>query len=712
MFRTRGILLGLLVIVSFLSGSVGVTGSGTVRQRVGSEDVPRTLTRTTPVSAPLRPALDAISQPPAALTPPAGRSEVQVTLSAAHSTTSWDARDTERQTFDLPLLYLRREREATAVVDRTLAIRIAGLPAAAEIQIQVISRRVDISTAIRHRETRSYRLPDRPCTSEHPCTIPWTFDASTTPSDLYTLRVQDPAGDTLWKSPHPDRPDFALLDTWDVQVGSAQNRPYTVRVYYGTLFPFAKGQKDFDNRLPPNDVTDFIEHEFAPIIQETWRTQLQDWGFGDPIHPDWDPDQLVEIFITDPPFALFDGTGTYSRFNSTGGRLYPERRIWWFSSNNAFEAYDSLQNGYKMLFAHEFFHLAQWNVLLLSGNPTNYALNLFIEAQGKFAPSVQYPELELSRDHVVSSDSTYGRAANRFLTLRLNGSYKEMEAESVHKYDLTLYWRFLYEQYRDMEIIRVALEEMACHYTPDIVTSVGDVMDSAFARVDGPFRTYEESLVAFARANYALANYALRLESGRCAVLDQAECAGLYHDPQDVYATPPLEAQLDYDGIGLTERGFTRTSSGMEPAGLSGSNTVRGEPDAVGALAYGGAIPASYGMDFIEVYLDPALYGQPLTVRFQGAGAVARFNVQVWKLAPGPWKPGAVIEQPAVMARTAGGAQVYTIPSLDTETYDRLVLIITRVDANEATDPNGNYRVVLDMVARLQGRGNGNSRYA
>jgi hypothetical protein len=349
-----------------------------------------------------------------------------------------------------------------------------------------------------------------------------------------------------------------------------------------------------------------------------------------------------------------------------------------------------------VLFAHEFFHLAQWNVLLLSGNPTSYALNLFIEAQGKFAPSVQYAELELSRDHVVSSDSAYGRAANRFLTLRLNSSYADLEAERAHKYDAALYWRFIYEQYRDMEIIRVSLEEMAYQYTPDIVTAVGDAMDSAFARVDGPFRTFEESLVAFARANYALANYALRLESGRCAVVDPAECAGLYYDPQYVYATPPLEAQLDYDGIGLTERGFTRTSSGMEFAGLSDPNTVRGEPDAVGALAYNDAIPASYGMDFIEVHLDPALYGQPLTVRFQGTGAVARFNVQVWKLAPGPWKPRAVIEQPAVMAQTADGSQVYTIPSLDTETYDRLALIITRLDSGETADPLGTYHVTVD----------------
>jgi hypothetical protein len=117
-------------------------------------------------------------------------------------------------------------------------------------------------------------------------------------------------------------------------------------------------------------------------------------------------------------------------------------------------------------------------------------------------------------------------------------------------------------------------------------------------------------------------------------------------------------------------------------------------------LAYVGTIPASYGMDFIEVHLDPALHGQPLTVRFQGVGTVARFNVQVWKLAPGPWKPRAVTEQPAVMAPSADGAQVYTIPSLDTETYDRLALIITRLDSEEMADPFGGYQVTLESTGR------------
>ena len=36
-----------------------------------------------------------------------------------------------------------------------------------------------------------------------------------------------------------------------------------------------------------------------------------------------------------------------------------------------------------------------------------------------------------------------------------------METDLTDKYDAALYWRFLYEQYGDMAIIRAALEEIA-----------------------------------------------------------------------------------------------------------------------------------------------------------------------------------------------------------------------------------------------------------
>jgi hypothetical protein len=62
-------------------------------------------------------------------------------------------------------------------------------------------------------------------------------------------------------------------------------------------------------------------------------------------------------------------------------------------------------------------------------------------------------------------------------------------------------------------------------------------------------------------------------------------------------------------------------------------------------------------MDFVDVVLDPAAEGQPLAIEFHPApGADAKFN---------------------------------------TTAYNRLGLIITRFDANEDSDPAGEYTILL-----------------
>jgi hypothetical protein len=582
--------------------------------------------------------------------------EVQVTLAALNHTTSWDAGDVEREKFELPVLYLHREREAAAEAERTLEVQITGLAAGAEIQVEALSWHVDRSSGERHNVTTHFVAPDQACSVEEPCTVRWTWDAATSLSDFYALRVENVAGEPLWESPHPERPDFVALDTWEVGVDD-----YTVRIYYATLFPFAKGENDLENRLAPGAVTDFIEYVFVAMVVDTWHTQFEEWGFGDPMHPDWDGDKVVEIIVTAPPLALLDGVGPYTVCIDGKRQPYPERRIWWPASSNNYQAYDFLANGYKVTFAHEFFHMAQWNVLLGTGRPTQFAHNVFLEAQAGFAPSVQYPEIEIEERHVVS-DISAGRAANRFLTGRLNSSYRELEAERVFRYDAGLYWRFLYEAYGDMGVIRAALEEMARHYSPDTVGLMDDAMDAALARLDGPFGSYEESLVAFARANYGL-----RLENGHCAATDLTACGEGYYDPKGVYADPALEAKLTVGGGGLT---------------------------------YEGGIPASYGMDFLEVQLDPALEGQPLTVTFQGQGAVARFNVQVWRLGDGEAKPHAVTAEPEVVPPADDGAHVYVIPAVDRSAYRRLALIVTRLDADETADAMGSYRITLETTSQ------------
>jgi hypothetical protein len=633
MRRARSTIITLFLITLCLNASVSKPASGKDAQRTGSP---------------------ADNLPPPYQEPGA---KVQVTLSAPYSTTSWDDRDPGRENFALPLLYLHHQRIAATEADRTLVINLSGPVGGTEIKIEAISHHVDVSTGYRHTVARRFLLPHHPCTQDEPCTFHWTFGTNTTLSDLYTLHIRNAIGQLLWQNPNPDRPDFVILDTWDVKPGE-----YTVRVFYATLFPFARGQADLDNRLAPPVVTDFIEHQFVPLILETWHTQFHTWGFG-PIHPAWDRDKVVEIFITDPPFALFGGTGTYTISAAGKGNPYPERRLWWFSSNNSFREYDTLENAYRVLFSHEFFHLVQWNAILSAGCSTKKWTNVFIEAQAKFAPTVQYPELELQGDHSVRANTTYLGVARRFLQLRLNSSYEALEAETAHLYDTALYWRFLYEQFGDMGVIRAALEEMACGYGPDIVASLEDVLDSALARFDGPLQTFEESLIAFAQANYAL-----RLENGRCLTTDPGGCTGKYYDPHRRYTDhPSLEAELYHDGPSLT---------------------------------YHGAIGTSFGMDFIEVHLDPALHGQPLSIALQSEGA--RFDAQLWRLQAGEKRPFAVAQHPEPMHRAGGNLYTYHIRHLDTTQYNTLALIITRLDPDEREDPTGNYHLTLAVPRPIQ----------
>jgi hypothetical protein len=632
MHKSRSVIMALLAIMLCLSMGISHAASGRDARRTASRG-------------------DNLRYPHQTL-----HSEIQVTLSAPYSTTSWDDRDPDQRNFDLPLLYLHRERKATAAADRRLAVNLSGPVGGTEIEIELISQHVDVSTGEQHTVARRFLLPSRPCTQDDPCTVRWALDARTMLSDFYTLQIKDDTGHLLWENPRPDQPDFVILDTWDVSLGE-----YAVRVYYATLFPFARGQADVDNRLAPGAVVDFIEHRFVPIILETWHTQFRTWGFG-PIDPAWDRDKVVEIFITDPPFALFGGTGTYTISVYEDDSPYPERRLWWFSSNNSFRDYDSLENGYRAVFSHEFFHLVQWNAILSAGCSTRRWANVFIEAQGKFAPTVQYPELELLGDHLIGAHSAYHRVARRFLELRLNTSYEILEAEGTYLYDAALYWRFLYEQFGDMGIIRAALEEMACGTEPDIVTSLDDVMDATLARFEGPYQTFEESLTAFAQANYAL-----RLENGRCSTAQPSGCGGRYYDPDHLYTDyPSLEAELFHNGDVLT---------------------------------YRGTIPSSFGTDFLEVRLGRALHGQPLSITLQSEGA--KFSVQLWKLQDGEKKPHAVTPYPEPIEETSGNLYTHYIPHMDTTQVDRLAFIVTRLDPAERADPAGSYYLTLDSSANI-----------
>ena len=107
-------------------------------------------------------------------------------------------------------------------------------------------------------------------------------------------------------------------------------------------------------------------------------------------------------------------------------------------------------------------------------------------------------------------------------------------------------------------------------------------------------------------------------------------------------------------------------------------------------------------MDYVEILLDSELQGKPLTIEiFTNPKYEAKFNIQLWKLSDTDdrTKPGSSprIASPIEIIEevTTAGTYSYEIPEIDTEEFNRLGLIITRLDSNENLDPNGNYTIVL-----------------
>jgi hypothetical protein len=75
-------------------------------------------------------------------------------------------------------------------------------------------------------------------------------------------------------------------------------------------------------------------------------------------------------------------------------------------------------------------------------------------------------------------------------------------------------------------------------------------------------------------------------------------------------------------------------------------------------------------------------------------GTEAVFRVQLWRLADEPLVPQDTAPE-SVEQGSRDGAFVYVLPQIDTAQYQRLALIITRVDADEELDRVGAYTSVL-----------------
>lgn len=479
--------------------------------------------------------------------------------------------------------------------------------------------------------------------------------------------------------------------------------PDELIVTYTDMVPYQKSIRDPAGRLPREEVPGYVGGELVPRMVEAFRVQTDDWGF--PWHDAWTshrrgPDrERLSVALSDGQ-TWFHGRAPYRAdskmsINVTGGE-------------NAH--YDTLTEGLMSAFHHELFHNLQRNINQAYGGRGNIdgaedAWEFFTEGTAVVASSAGQPGAEFA-----AGTRAYASRANSFLgrgyalNSDLNRSY-----ESMVPYRAGFYWRFLYEQCgRDedggldpaagMAVIRRALmilysgEVVDIGASTDLVQGLPGVMDRALSESACPFETYAESVTAFTRAIYML-----QLEDGRCAAPGVSEDCGFY-DPHNVYHEPPV------------------------------SKVVYAE----GGLEHNDEIPNSFGVDFVELILDPTVDGKPLTVEVRPTpGATAAFAVEVWELShPGEdpatafaaasaaapaaeiarqaWKlraseteqtskpnPPQQVRPRARRAATLDGTLSYATPAVNTAETNRLGLVITRLDANERLDPVGSYTIVM-----------------
>jgi hypothetical protein len=407
---------------------------------------------------------------------------------------------------------------------------------------------------------------------------------------------------------------------------------------------------------------------------EAYRVQTDEWGFL--WYPEWtgyragNDEERLSVALADGQtwfHGKAPGQGNSGiSINVSRGRV----------------EYDTLTDGLMSTFHHELFHNHQRNLNQHLGGSgrvggVDSAWDFFAEGMAVLASSVGQPDVQFSqtwgsRAYLTNARGFVGR--ERISKGDLNVSYQRMNA-----YHAAAYWRFLYEQCgglaggledpaSGMEVIRRALvtlysgEIVDTGSSTDLVKSMPAIMDRTLEGVSCRFRTYEESLLAFARAIYAL-----RLEGGRCAGPGTPTGCGFY-DPENLYHKPAVSTII-----------------------YSGEEIVYSAAD----QPYPTGIPNSFGIDLVDVELDATANGELLAIEVYGApGSDAVFNVELWKLADQP--RAAQIAVPETMKRTGlDGQPVYIIPAIDTAEYNSLGLIITRTDAQESLDSEGAYTVVL-----------------
>ena len=594
---------------------------------------------------------------------------------------------------DIPYLVLYRNAQLTAPQERSIQITLNGI----EIPAQGLS--VNLTVETQHGDPdlggddsqrivvwQEERRIDSDIQAGAPIgfmlefggMIPTDDGFIPTPTDYfsYRLTVTDANNNLL----HLFEQEYAFLmeSQWvaplpEVHEDAPGAAPDELVVYYCDMFPFQKSLADEITRLSRTQIHQYVQTELVPGMVEAFRTQSQDWGLV--WHQAWssyrlnEPANRLSVALT-KRWTWFHGSAPVMGYAGISINV----------EGSASAEYDTLRDGIISAFHHELFHNYQRGLNLHLGNNgiidgKDGAWQVFTEGMAVFVSSVGMSEMEFAPN---AAERAYFSRANKFIASRggvggeLNGSYRSMVP-----YRASIYWRFLYEKCggmnngnenptAGMQVIQNTLsvlytgEVVDMQTSADMVSYLPEVMDHALAGSSCPFTTYRESLVAFANAIYSLG-------------LETRNSPALF-DPNHLYTRPPVHEIL-YIGETID---YTPAEN-QQAAG----------------------IPSSFGIDFVELVLSPELNGQPLTLEFYGtSGAAAKFHLQIMLLKDiqnngnsRPITPQTTSIGEAVSMNT-NGSWVYALPTIDTNVYDRIGLIITRLDNLESLDPLGEYHLI------------------
>ena len=491
-----------------------------------------------------------------------------------------------------------------------------------------------------------------------------------TPTDYYAYRLSliDAQGEKLQEINGEDA--FLLENQWRVPLpkvleASPGAAPDQLVLYYCDMIPFQRDRRDPLTRLNRHEVEQYIQTELIPAMVRAFEMQTNLWKM--PWYGEWINYRADEDLKT-LSVALGDhGTWYHGAAPAMGYETISIR------VDGIFGEYANLTDGIMGVFHHELFHNQQRNISLHFGGNGNLsgkdeAWKMFSEGTAVLASAVGQPNVELES---MNQPRSYVKRVKAFLGEDgligggLNESYTEIP------YHTALYWRFLYEHCgglvhgsedpaAGMEVIRNVLEILYqgkvvdINSSSDAATALPKIVDLALQETPScEFRTYEESLLRFSEAVFLL-----RTRNGRCTAAMEYRGCGFF-DPHYLYPMPNAEIY---------------------------SIPVKAD------TSIEGSIPSSYGIDLMELSLEPAQNHKSLRILFETApGMQDEFAIEVWQIqtvgnAPDSARISVLVGEPQSI-RTEGGYAALEIDPVNRDGIIGMGIVITRLDAYDHLDP-------------------------